>query len=133
MIRIMTVFKTAWHEIKTMIQPRLISPIKVAGQPVEEKLVANIMGFVTLFVLLIVVLSALMCLFIPDITTAATSVVSTICNIGPGLSGVGATETYAWIPEPGKWVLMLSMLLGRLEIYTVLIAFASIFRRKTTV
>ena len=130
MIRIMTIFKTAWREVKTMIQPRLISPIKVAGKPVEEKLVANIIGFVTLFILLFVLFSAIMCLFIPDVTTAVSSVVSTMCNIGPGLSGVGATQNYAWIPVTGKWILMLCMLLGRLEIYTVLIAFVPVSLKK---
>ena len=63
-----------------------------------------------------------MCMFIGDFTTAITTVTATICNIGPGLSGVGASENYAWIPLPGKWVLTFCMLLGRLEIYTVFIA-----------
>jgi len=65
-----------------------------------------------------------MCFFIDDFTTAITAVVATMCNIGPGLSGVGAAENYAWIPIPGKWVLTFCMLLGRLEIYTVFIALA---------
>lgn len=130
MIRIMVILKTAWREVRTMIQPRLIVPIKIAGQQVEEKLVANILGFVTLFILLFVAFSGLMCLIIPDIVTAVTSVVATMCNIGPGLSGVGATSNYAWIPMSGKWVLIVCMLLGRLEIYTVLIAFAPIFFKR---
>jgi trk system potassium uptake protein TrkH len=65
-----------------------------------------------------------MSFLINDFTTAISSVVSTMCNIGPGLSGIGATENYAWIPLPGKWILSMCMLLGRLEIYTVIIAFS---------
>jgi len=107
MIRIMVILKTAWREVKTIIQPRLI---------------ANIVGFVALFSTSFIVFSAIMCLYIGDFTTAITTVTATICNIGPGLSGVGATENYAWIPLPGKWVLTFCMLLGRLEIYTVFIA-----------
>jgi trk system potassium uptake protein TrkH len=53
-----------------------------------------------------------------------------MCNIGPGLSGVGAAENYAWIPLPGKWILVACMLLGRLEIYTVLIALSPISWKK---
>jgi len=50
--------------------------------------------------------------------------------IGPGLSAVGAAENYAWIPLPGKWILTLCMLLGRLEIYTVIIALSPISWKK---
>jgi trk system potassium uptake protein TrkH len=130
MIRIMVILKTAWREVRVLIQPRLILPLKIAGKTIEEKQVANIIGFVVLFLALFVILSLIMGLFIGDFTTAISSVVSTICNIGPGLSGIGATENYAWMPLPGKWVLVVSMLLGRLEIYTVLIAFAPLSWKK---
>ena len=130
MIRIMVVLKATWREVRHMIQPKLISPLKIAGKALEEKQVANILGFFTLFIILFVFFTAVMCLFVPDFTTAITSVVSTICNIGPGLSGVGATENYAWIPIPGKWVLALCMLLGRLEVYTVVVALSPISWKK---
>lgn len=130
MIRVMVVLKTAWREVRTMIQPRLILPVKVGGNALEEKQVANILGFAMLFLLLFVFFSAVMSTMIPDFTTAITTVVATMCNIGPGLSGIGAYENYAWIPIGGKWVLVLCMLLGRLEIYTVLIAFAPISWKK---
>lgn len=122
MTRIMVGVKTAWREVKTLIQPRIILPIKIGGKELEEKQVANIVGFIALFLGCFVILSGIMSFLIDDFTTAITSVVATMCNIGPGLSGVGAAENYAWIPLPGKWVLSLCMLLGRLEIYTVLIA-----------
>ena len=83
-----------------------------------------------MFLICTVGFSLIMALMIPDFTTATTSVIATICNVGPGLSGVGATENYAWIPAGGKWVLCLCMLLGRLELYTVLIAFAPASWRK---
>ena len=72
---------------------------------------------------LFVITGALMTLFVPDLTTAVACSIATIGNIGPGLAGIGAVENYAWIPIPGKWILVLSMLLGRLEIFTVLIVF----------
>jgi len=130
MTRIMVGIKTAWREVKTLIQPRLILPIKIGGKELKEKQVANIIGFIALFLGCFVILSAVMSFLIDDFTTAVTSVVATMCNIGPGLSGVGATENYAWIPLSGKWVLSLSMLLGRLEIYTVLIALSPISWKK---
>ena len=89
----------------------------------EEKRVRNIVGFVILFVSLFVGFSLLMSLIIPDLTTAVSSVIATLGNIGPGLSGVGAIENYRWISIPGKWLLIITMLLGRLEIFTVLVVF----------
>lgn len=122
MIRILVVLKTAWREIRTMIQPRQVLTVKIAETSLQEKQVNNIIGFFVLFIILTVMFSIIMSFFVPDFTTAFTSVVATLCNIGPGLSGVGATENYAWIPLGGKWVLNVCMLLGRLEIFTVLIA-----------
>lgn len=122
MIRIMVVLKSAWREVRTMVQPLLIAPVKIAGRALEEKQVANIVAFFVLFLVLFVLFSWLMSFYIADYTTAVSSVISTICNIGPGLSGIGATENYAWIPVPGKWILVACMLLGRLEVYTVLVA-----------
>ena len=130
MTRIMVGIKTAWREVKTIIQPRLISPIKIAEKELKEKQVANIVGFIALFLGCFVIFSAIMSFLVSDFTTAVTSVVATMCNIGPGLSGIGTAENYAWIPISGKWVLALCMLLGRLEIYTVLIALSPISWKK---
>ncbi len=124
MIRIMVVLKTAWREIRMMIQPRLVLPVKIGKNALDEKRVSNIIVFFALFVVLFVIFSLLMSTMIPDFTTAISTVVSTMCNIGPGLSGIGAYETYSWIPTGGKWILIMCMLLGRLEIFTVIIAFA---------
>jgi trk system potassium uptake protein TrkH len=130
MIRIMVGIKTAWREVKKLMQPRIILPIKIEGKELKEKQVANIIGFMALFLGCFVVLCGIMSFLIDDFVTAITSVIATMCNIGPGLSGVGATENYAWIPTSGKWVLCLCMLLGRLEIYTVLIALSPITWKK---
>lgn len=130
MTRIMVAIKSSWREVKTLIQPRLILPIKIGGHQLPEKQTSNIIGFICLFLGCFVVFSWAMSLLIDDFTTAVTSVVATMCNIGPGLSGIGATQNYAWIPTSGKWILSLSMLLGRLEIYTVLIALSPISWKK---
>ncbi|KKK60073.1 hypothetical protein LCGC14_3028010 [marine sediment metagenome] len=130
MVRVLVVLKTILREIKTMIQPRLVSPIKIGGEAIEEKQVRNIVGFFALYILIFIFFSIVMSLMIPDVTTAVTSVVSTINNIGPGLSGIGAVENYAWMPIAGKWVLFLCMLIGRLEVYTVLIALSPVWRKR---
>ena len=96
----------------------------------NEERVVNIGAFFIMFVVLFVVGSLIMTLFVPDLTTAFASVAATLGNIGPGLSGIGSTQTYAWIPIPGKWVLIICMLLGRLEIFTILLALRPTFWKK---
>ncbi len=130
MIRIQIALRVILRELKRMVQPRLITSVKVGDQTIEEKQLANIVGFLILFMTSFVVLSFVMSFFIDDFATATTSVVATLCNIGPGLSGVGATENFAWIPIGGKWVLTFAMLLGRLELYTVIIALSSLNWKK---
>jgi trk system potassium uptake protein TrkH len=71
-----------------------------------------------------------MSFFTPDLETAATSVIATLGNIGPGLSAVGATQNYDAIAPLGQGILTVCMLLGRLELYTVLILFLPEFWRR---
>lgn len=123
MIRIMVVLKVAWTALRKMTQPRLVAPVKLGGQVIDDNRVINVVAFFILFTGLFIVTGLLMTLFVPDLTTALACSIATIGNIGPGLAGVGAVENFAWIPLPGKWLLVLSMLLGRLEIFTVLIVF----------
>lgn len=121
MIRIMIVARMSFLQIRKLTQPRLVAPVKIGDHAVEDARVVNVVAFVLLFVGLFVATAALMTLFVPDLTTAVACSISTIGNIGPGLAGIGAAENYGWIPIPGKWILILSMLIGRLEIFTVLI------------
>jgi trk system potassium uptake protein TrkH len=91
--------------------------------------VGNIVSFFILFLSLSILSSLLLTFFVPDLVTAFTAVVACLANIGPGLAGVGSIENFNWIPIPGKWILIFNMLLGRLEIFTVLVLFrASIWR-----
>lgn len=130
MIRIMVIIKTALNELRKLTQPRLVAPVKVGGQPIENEKITNIASFFALFTGLFVIVSVLLTFFIPDLVTSVAASIATIGNIGPGLGGIGAVENYAWIPIPAKWLLVLSMLLGRLEIFTVLIVLRPAIWRK---
>jgi len=129
-IRVMIAGKVGLKELRKLAQPRLVAPIKVGNQVIDDSRVVNVISFVLIFVGLFVVTAMLMTLFVPDLMTAVACSIATIGNIGPGLAGVGAMESYAWIPIPGKWILIMSMLLGRLEIFTVLIALRPAVWRK---
>jgi len=129
-IRIMVILKIGWRELHKMIRPHLVAPLKFGDASIDEKRVMNIAAFFILFIVLFVAGSLIMTLFIPDMLTATSTVVATLGNIGPGLNGVGSTQNFAWIPIPGKWVLIILMLLGRLEIFTILVALRPSFWKK---
>jgi trk system potassium uptake protein TrkH len=130
MIRILVVFKIGWRELKKMVRPHLVAPLKVGGVSMDEQRVINIAAFFILFAVIFVAASLLMTLFVPDLETAFATAAATLGNIGPGLAGIGSTQTYAWIPIPGKWILVICMLLGRLEIFTILLALRPSFWQK---
>ncbi len=122
MMRIMVVLKVCWRELQKVVKPHLVAPVKIGKTSLDEERVMNIAAFFMLFMVITVIAGLLMMLFIPNLETAFSTVVATMGNIGPGLSGVGAYEHYAWIPIPGKWILIVCMLLGRLEVFTILVA-----------
>ena len=129
MIRVLINLKAAWREIIKMARPRIIRPVKVGRTPIEDMRVGNIVSFFILFLSLSILSSLLLTFFVPDLVTAFTAVVACLANIGPGLAGVGSIENFNWIPIPGKWILIFNMLLGRLEIFTVLVLFRASIRR----
>jgi len=118
--RIILLWKVLVRDLRKSIRPHLVAPLKVRNQVVDESVAAHAVGFILLFMLILGAATLVMTLFVDDLTTATTSVIATLANIGPGLAGVGSTQCYGWMPIGAKWVLSLCMLLGRLEIYTVL-------------
>jgi trk system potassium uptake protein TrkH len=129
-VRVYVVLKKALREIRLFMRPQAVLQIKLGRVPVDKDAVANISAFFVIFVLIFAIGTMIMTFYTPDLETAASSVVATLGNIGPGLSAVGATQNYAAIPEEGKIVLTLLMLLGRLELYTVLVLFFPGFWKK---
>ncbi|MEE8576655.1 MAG: TrkH family potassium uptake protein [candidate division Zixibacteria bacterium] len=130
MVRIMIVFRVLGNVIRKRSQPKLVAPVKIGDHIVDDTRVVNVLSFFILFLGLFILVGLAMTLFVPDLTTAVACSIATIGNIGPGLAGIGAIENYGWIPLPGKWLLVFSMLLGRLEIFTVLICLRPAVWRK---
>ena len=122
-VRLMVVVKKFMREIRRFMRPTAAIQIKIGQTPVDQETVSHISAFVLLYVLIFALCAFLMTFFTPDIVTAFTSVAATLGNVGPGLNAVGATQNYAAIPVSGQAVLIICMLLGRLEIYTVLLLF----------
>ena len=129
-IRILTGIKTLFRELLIYMRPDAVKTIRIGRSNVNDQAVWNICAFLLIFVLLFAAGTLVMTAFTPDLGTAASSTIACLSNIGPGLNAVGATQNYADIPDAGKSILIVLMLLGRLELYTVLVIFLPSFWRK---
>jgi len=133
--RIMILFKHAYYEVRRVIRPREVVIPKIGGQPLRPEIIQNVTAFFILGIGIFIAASLIMSWLGTyeqklDMTTSMTAVAATLWNIGPGLERVGSIENYEFVPSIGKWVLSLCMLMGRLEIYTVLVLFFPSFWRK---
>lgn len=129
-IRLLVLLKYSYRRVIMAFNPHAVIPLKIGDTVMPEKTVSRIMSLTILYLAILwggfLVMSALGL----DIETALSSVVSAVSNIGPGLGGVGPYENFAWIPDIGKGVLIVLMLAGRLEFFTLLVLFVPSFWRR---
>lgn len=129
-VRIQLYLKSAYAELIHLVHPQAVVPIKLGKVVVPDTVMRSTWNFFFLFLALFVVSTLIMSAQGIDILTSIASVAACICNIGPGLGKVGPGDNYAWIPMAGKWTLIFDMILGRLEVYTVLVIFMPVFWKK---
>jgi trk system potassium uptake protein TrkH len=129
-VRVFIMFKKMLRELKQFMRPSAVIQMKLGGKPVEQEIVSHISAFFAIFIFIFALGSFVMTFFTPDLVTASTSVIATLGNIGPGLNAVGITQNFAGISPLGQAILTFFMLLGRLELYTVLILFLPSFWKK---
>ncbi len=129
-LRIRLCIKFCYKELFTLIHPRAVTRIKIGGKPVEDDVIQSVMGFLALYMGLFAFSAVLLSAMGVDWLTSFGAVAATIGNIGPGFGLVGPTENFAALPYMVKWVLIACMLIGRLEIFTVIILLAPEFWRK---
>ena len=98
--------------------------MRIESQPVSREVLANVMSYCVFFILIFILGVFIMTWLGLDFTSALGAVAATLGNVGPGLGSVGPTDNYAHIPAVGKWLLSLLMLLGRLEIFTLIVLFS---------
>lgn len=129
-MRVLLVFKNSYIELKRLLNPHAVIPLRFNNHVVAPQVVANVMAFIMIYILILVASVAIISAMGYDLDTSFGAVAACIGNIGPGLGMVGPVETYAHFPDFGKWFLSFLMLLGRLELFTVLVLFAPAFWRK---
>jgi trk system potassium uptake protein len=123
MVRVLLVLKHAWMEIRKQLHPRAILVPKMGGRVVREHVMLNVLGFVLIYMVLFGVGSVALAAHGLSLPAAAGAAATAISNVGPALGELGPTEHFGALPRSAHLILTFLMLVGRLEIYTVLLLF----------
>lgn len=134
--RLMLLLKYSFVQVKQCLFPHALVNVQLNGTRVQTPILQKVLSFFFLYIALYIFISVLIsmiCIFsgVPiDIETTLTCSIAALGNVGPGFSQVGPTQNFAWLPDMAKWVLSSAMLVGRLEIYTVIVLFLPAFWKK---
>lgn len=126
-MRIVILLRNGAAEMRKLIHPKAVVPIRFNEKIVPPEIISNILAFFVLFISTFVGATVIMTVMGLDIVTAMGAVIASLSNIGPGLGGVGPMDNYSHIPIVGKWVLSFCMIIGRLELFTVLVIFTRVY------
>ncbi len=129
-IRLTALFKIGINEMKRMIHPKGIFLLRLNGEVVKKDIIYPIAGFILFYMALLLGITAVVSTGGYPILTSFTTALATLGNIGPGFGRVGPAENYSFFPDYIKWVLSAAMMLGRLELYTVLVILTPSFWKK---
>jgi trk system potassium uptake protein TrkH len=129
-LRIVLVLKNGAMEMRRLIHPSAVIPLRLNRTAVSPDILNNVFAFVSLYLITVIIGVIVMAFLGYDLVTSFGAVAATLGNIGPGIGHVGPVENYAHIPAFGKWFLSFLMLIGRLELFTVLILFSPGFWKK---
>lgn len=130
-VRHVLIAKNGMAELKRLLHPSAIIPVRYNGRSVEQKIIYNILAFFFIYLTVFAVGTIVMTLYGYDLVTAAGATISSLGNIGPGIGGVGPAHNFAAFPESAKIFLSFLMLLGRLELFTILLLFLPSFWTRT--
>ena len=130
MFRTLVLFRQASRELWLLVHPQAVRPVKIAGQVVQNHIVFAVLAFVVLYFGVVVVLTFTLLASGLDFITAFSAVIACINNMGPGLGLVGPANNYQVLTDFQTWVGSLAMLLGRLEIFSLLVLLTPSFWRK---
>ncbi|MGK0224320.1 MAG: trk system potassium uptake protein TrkH [Limisphaerales bacterium] len=129
MIRVLMIYLQGMREVKRLIHPNGVFPIKLGASPVPNRVVEAVWSFFSVYVIIFLVMVTLVMLAGNlDFTTAFSAVGACLNNLGPGLGDVALN--YESLPSSVKWILMFTMMLGRLEIFTLLILLTPAYWRR---
>jgi trk system potassium uptake protein TrkH len=130
MFRAMVIARQAANQMKQLMHPRALLPLRIGGRPMPDSLPAAVLGFTFLYFISVVTLTFVLLLSGLDFISAFSAIIACINNMGPGLGTVGPSTNYASLTDFQSWVCTLAMILGRLEIFPLLVLATRAFWRK---
>ena len=129
-VRALVLFKFSLREMLILLHPRAVRTVKVNNRSIPDRMALTVMSFIFIYFMTVIVFSFLLMVAGLDFLSAFTAVIACITNAGPGLGAVGPSHNYAALSDVQKWLCTAVMLLGRLEIFTVLILFTPAYWKK---
>ena len=130
MFRTLLLARQASREMKQLVHPSAVLPIRIGGQVIPDRIAASVLAFIFLYFQTIAVLTFALLLSGMPLVPALTSIVASVNNLGPGLGPTGPAGNYQSLTDLQTWICTVAMLLGRLEIFSVLVLFTAAFWRK---
>ena len=129
--RVQILFQFITIQLKKIIYPRGIFKIKYENSNIDEKFLASIISFIFLYIVIFFLITALLSTSGLDLTTSISAAATSISNVGPGLGDIiGPNGNFSNLSDFSKWILSLAMILGRLELFAILVLFIPSFWRK---
>jgi len=129
-IRVWLTMKNSYLELKRIMHPNAVIPVRYNRRAVPERIISNILNFIVLYMLIFIIGVFVMATLGLDMNSAMGAVAASLGNIGPGIGSVGPMDNFAHLPAFGKWFLGFIMLMGRLELFTVLLLLSPVYWRK---
>lgn len=129
-IRALVLFKFSLREMMILLHPKAVRTVKVTGKSISDRMALTVMAFIFIYFMTTIVFSFLLMASGMEFISAFTAVIACITNAGPGLGEIGPSGSYAALSDTQKWLCSSVMLLGRLEIFTVLILLTPAYWKK---
>jgi trk system potassium uptake protein TrkH len=130
MMRAVILFKQIMRELLQAMHPAVVRPVRLGRKPVSDSVLHAVLGFSFIYMASIVTMTLLLSASGLSIVTAFSAIVACLNNTGPGLEAVGPTSNYSVLSDFQTWICAFAMILGRLEIFTLLVVLTPAFWRK---
>ena len=130
MFRTLLLARQASREMLLLVHPSAVAPVRIGGQVIPDRIAYSVLAFIFLYFFTVVLLTFAMLLSGLSLDSSFSAVIASVNNTGPGLAAVGPSHNYTSLSDFQTWVCTVAMLLGRLEIFSVLVLFTGVFWRK---
>jgi trk system potassium uptake protein TrkH len=130
MFRTLLLARQAGRELKLLVHPSAVWPVRIGGRPIPDAIGDSVLAFIFLYFMTVVVLTFALLLTGLNFDSSFSAIIASVNNTGPGLEAVGPIRNYKDLTDIQTWICTVAMLVGRLEVFSVLVLFTPTFWRK---